>query len=59
MAANAAALDGTLPMQLPGHQMEMAPSTPKSVSPPTPTDTIGSTVGHVPPPPPSMGMLSG
>lgn len=43
-----AALDGTIPL---------------STSPPTPQDTIGSTVGTPPPmpppPPPSMGMLGG
>lgn len=39
------ALDGTTPMQMP------------STSPPTPMDTIGSTVGT--PPPPMMGALGG
>lgn len=48
------ALDGTIPLQMP------------STSPPTPQDTLGSTIGQPPlagdpaaQPPPSMGALSG
>lgn len=52
-------MPGEMPTALDG-------TTPLSTSPPTPMDTLGSTVGQPPPPagdpnmpPPSMGMLGG
>jgi hypothetical protein len=55
-AMSGMALDGTSPLALPGQAMQQQMVT---TSPPTPQDTIGSTVGDAPPPPPSISALSG
>lgn len=54
-AMSGMALDGTSPLALPGHPMQQQQV---STSPPTPQDTVGSTVGDAPPPP-SISALSG